>query len=152
MYLDVDDTLIQFRGKGKAAPGAADFVRWANEHYELHWLTMWWPSGIKAENRVLQLSGILELPPELIRDIPACAFWPIQAYHVDDSQDKTNGLHWERLDQGHPWVWVEDGLIKSEREYLKSKGMLQHFIPCNVTANPRRLLKVWQLLQEKPHV
>lgn len=147
MYLDIDDTLIQYRGAGKPAPGAAEFVLWAKTHYDLYWLTMWWPSGIKAPTRVQELSQILGLLPEVIHNIPAAAFWPIQAYHVDDTQNKTNGLHWERLDAGHPWVWVEDSLLRSEREYLKTKRMLHHHIPCDVTANPMRLHKVWRQLQ-----
>lgn len=154
MYLDVDDTLLMCRSKIKAAPGAAQFLYWVTSHFEVWWLSMWCPGGPMLPERQLELSKLLGVPVSAIAEIPAARFWFPGGWYDSggpyrDKVRKTDGIDWAQIDAGREWVWIEDGLIHAERTILRERKASLRHIPCNVTANPRRLQAVAGLLEKR---
>lgn len=142
MFLDVDDTLLMFRGKGKPAPLAKEFFEWASENFELRCLTMWAPCGEFIPERVIELSDILKVDVNLVlnfRNPKAFSAWG----------KKTEALDFQGELKNREWVWIEDALIKEEIQILKGNHVFGNYIHCNVTANPWRLVEVWGILEKR---
>lgn len=144
LYLDVDDTLIRFprdRSKawylahpsGEAAPGAADFLRWALQRFEVRWLTMWCMSGEMAPQQVLRLAKLLGMEPAELA--------PIRGRRFDQGERfwKIDGIDWAEHHAGRPWYWVEDDLPPDELRYLDERSLRRHYIHCNVSRDPSAL-------------
>ncbi len=137
LYLDVDDTLLVWTNsqQGFAAPMAAEFIHWANEHFEVRWLTAWCPSG------KLRQHGAEELSYRFHGTIPAEMFMTFNNPKQWIDQ-KTEGIDWS---DERPWVWVEDALLPKERMFLTPKWIDQ-FYPTHVTHNVVALQSTWRKL------
>lgn len=143
LYLDLDDTLISWRGGNPhAAPGARDFVVWALERYEVRWLTTWCPTGEMERALADDLSHMLELPRETIRQI--------RGFHWEGGT-KLDGIAWlEHLVLDRPFLWVEDDYGFGERElrFLAEHQMLDRYRWCNVTEHPESLIRIHEQLRD----
>lgn len=144
MFLDVDDTVLRFRGKtnGKPAFLAKEFFLWSLENFECRPLTMWATAGWFFEERAVQLAGLLEVHPDLVRN------WKNP---LGFREYKTEALNWDEL-KDRRWVWVEDGLLRKEIDILKENKSFPNFISCNVSHNGLRLAEVWIKLSERFHI
>lgn len=159
LYLDVDDTLLRFprlddefwktHPRGGAADGAGEFFRWLKRHFEVRWLTMWCPSGTMDPGRAIELASMLGVTEEEVAEVRNPHAFMRFFGHRDL---KTDALDWAEIDDGRPWVWIEDALLDDERLLLTWRNLLNHWIPCNVSANPNRLIEVKEILQERFHL
>jgi hypothetical protein len=138
LYLDLDDTLISWRGGGPhAAPGASAFLIWALSRFEVRWLTTWCPNGEMDAGLLDDLCHMLRLPSEVLRGVRGCEW--------DPDGSKLNGIAWlEHLVHDRPFVWLEDdyGFGERERSLLDRYGLLQSYRHVNVTEDPHSLVAV----------
>lgn len=140
-YLDVDDTILRHPSPGESLPppGVADFLRFLARNFEVRWLTRWCPGGRMREDQLALLSGQLGIPADELRSfVNPGAF--IDG-HVG-TPAKWPALDWHAIDRGRPFVWIENALGPEDRAVLQQRGLLHRFIPCDVTANPLRLLRL----------
>jgi hypothetical protein len=149
LYVDIDDTLLMWRSTGhrgkyipKAAPGAGDFLRWAVNHFEVRWLSMWCRDGQFQPGNAEELAQLLGVEVEFITAIPTVRFTDPDKFR--DECRKTDGI-----DFTEDFVWIEDDILQSEKQVLRDHKMGLRHIPCNVTANPNRLLVVWEQLRKR---
>lgn len=161
LYLDVDDTILSFNQKlmmvrqspsGVSAIGAASFLRWADEHFEIRPLTMWAVGGTFSEEGAVELSTLIGMMPEWWLGLKGLK----HSFAVDRDEwegiqrdDKITGINWEEHEQGRPWFWVEDDLLPSEIDYLKGRGCFENYIRCNVSEQPARLIWVREELTRR---
>jgi hypothetical protein len=145
LYLDLDDTVISWRGGSPhAAPGAREFILWALSEFEVRWLTTWCPDGDIEPKLLGDLADMLELPVSSLEHIRGHQ-WPAEG-------SKLNGIAWlEHMVHARPFIWLEDdyGFSDRERIFLERHGHLQNYIHCNVTEDPDSLgvaherIRVW---------
>jgi len=148
LYLDVDDTLLIWQRttdgtdgvSGFAAPRAAEFIRWAVEHFEVRWLTMWCPPG------TLDQHSADELEYRFNKRISAQEFMAIRNPMKFEAGLKTDAID---FDDPLPWVWVEDDIMLTEEQLLRRKHLYDNFYPTNVSIDPTRLQLTWQKLAHR---
>lgn len=137
LYLDLDDTLISWRGGPHAAPGAREFLLWALDTHEVRWLTTWCPSGEMEERLLRDLAKMLRLDVDVLR--------AVRGFDWDHSRCKLDGIAWlEHLVLGRPFLWIEDeyGLGEREVRFLHANGLLHRYRHCNVTEEPDALARL----------
>jgi hypothetical protein len=99
---------------GGPAEGAANFIHWAMEHFEVRWLTCWTGIGFLGASDSERLADILQVSKNRLASIVN-----------PDSHNcttKTTGIDFTR-----DWVWVEDELSAHEFYELQQKGCLDRF-------------------------
>lgn len=138
LYLDIDDTLLRYpdgrEGDPRPAPGAAAFLSWALERFEVRWLTRWCPTGEMETDRVRSFCRMLEADPERVGRI--------RGLNWMGSDTKLDGITWlEHVVLGRPFLWIEDeyGLGQRERAFLRLHGFDDRWRHCNVTERPGAL-------------
>lgn len=149
-YLDVDDTILRHPAgeASSAAPGAADFLRFLARHFEVRWLTRWCPGGRMRPDQLAALETTLEVPAAELRAIVnPCSFEDLEP--PDGFPVKWRALDWKAIDAGRPFVWIENYITPEDRRVLAERGLLNSFILCDVTAEPRRLFDVRRILEER---
>lgn len=140
LYLDVDDTLLSMHSSfyprinpsakstwrfwGFAPPGAAEFMAWALETFEVRWLTWWCSSHEMYPEQLERLEREFKLPAGSLGGIQSAQFARGQGCH------KTSGIDWKL---GREWFWVEDAIPMLEQDILRARGCLERWIPCNTT-------------------
>jgi hypothetical protein len=145
LYLDVDDTLVSWRGGNPhAGPGAREFLLWALERYEVRWLTTWCPNGAMEDRLLADLAKMLEIEPATIRGIRGFDW---------EGRSKLDGIAWlEHVLLDRPFLWVEDdyGVGERERAFLSAHRMLDRYRWVNVTERPDSLSRVHDELRSLP--
>lgn len=139
MYLDVDDTLIVWSNRypyGVAAPMAVEFIKWAQKHFEIRWLTAWCSSGQLSDNKAKVLSEYLlnKISPKELQLFNNPKSWRL---------NKTEGID---FDDPRPWVWIEDNILVREKFYIGSKNLAHCHYKANVSHNIVMLQKAWKLV------
>jgi hypothetical protein len=87
-----------------------------------------------------RLSRWTGLPVDFFRNIRnPKEFWAL----------KTEAIDWKEHAEGRPWVWIEDEILSHEKHELRKKKAMSHWIPCFVSRNPKRLLKVWRIISTR---
>jgi len=134
LYLDVDGVLIQFREDrtrlhyemhkgGFPANRVGDFLKWADENFEVRWLTSWAMHGVMRPERKLALEAILwETLPNW--DNPLS--WA--------SGEKVDGIDYK---DPRTWFWVDDE-TKRDRPLLP-ENYGNRLIKTNSSVNPNAL-------------
>ena len=145
MYLDVDDTILQWTNEapGAAPPYMGRFLSWAFRHFDVRWLTSWCPCGTMEDSRVHNLYNILSGQWSSLREETLKG-----ANHIDG---------WERLktdviDFSMPlnsWIWVEDALLPEEYEILRKHDALVNWVELNVTERPNSVIPVWKSISKR---
>lgn len=114
LFLDVDGVLITPQS-GSGPFGFAlkehldEFIIWAVANFDCYWLTGWAPNGHMG---LLNDKLIPHLPPEA-KQIKI-AIW--------------NDLKTEGVPKGTNWIWIDDNLLRNERQQLELTGCLRNFI------------------------
>lgn len=143
LYLDLDDTLISWRGGNPhAAPGARDFMLWALEHYEVRWLTTWCPNGEMEKSLLADLCKMLKIETATLRRVRGFDW---------QGHSKLDGIAWlEHIVLHRPFLWVEDDFGFGERElhFLAAHGLLDRYRWCNVTEHPDSLIRIHEQLRD----
>lgn len=144
-YLDVDDVLIQWKGRHRmAAPHAANFLQFLREHFEVRWITSWCPSGEMSEDRLLTLAELLQVEPEVLRWIRNPRSFPGKPHGYPPKHYAID------FGDSRPWVWIEDEhLHKSNLDELARRGVRDRYVECNVSWRPDDLLRVRTLLEDR---
>lgn len=130
LYLDIDDTIVRWRDdRPEPAEGAAEFLLWALEHYDVRWLTTWAPNG--------------EIPPDLLVDLAKMVDVPIERLALIrglswEGGSKLDGIAWlEHVVHGRPFVWLEDdNLPEAVTRFLERHGYHDSYRLCNVSREP----------------
>jgi hypothetical protein len=142
LYLDIDDTLISWRGGSPhAAPGARDFLTWAVRLYEVRWLTTWCPGGDLDAALRSDLARMLQVGDDLLTRIRGLDW---------EGLAKIDGIAWlEHLVLGRPFLWVEDEYGVGEREaaFLEAYGLADCYRWCNVTERADSLREIHRELR-----
>lgn len=142
LYLDIDDTLISWRGGSPhAAQGAHDFLMWAVGVYEVRWLTTWCPSGELDDSLRADLAKMLQIDDDLLRRIRGLNWEGLR---------KIDGIAWlEHLVMDRPFLWIEDeyGVGDREAAFLAAHGMSDRYRWCNVTERSDSLVEIHQDLR-----
>jgi hypothetical protein len=141
MYLDIDDTIIVWTNHiaGFAAPKADEFIKWALEHFEVRWLTMWTPSG------ELSSAGADELEYRFNNTISASTFLSIKN-SKSFINNKTEAID---FDTDRQWVWVEDSMVYTEKMEMIRRVRDGNFYPTNVSLNVMQLQVTWNKLSNR---
>lgn len=151
MFLDIDDTLLRCIDRDcVAVSDAGSFIRWAQQHFEVRWLTAWAVASMSDQDAVrLAEKHQLGLTSEEILMIPVQSwFGKHLALNDQFALDKTVDFDFEELEQ-RGFVWVENELLDSERSVLREKGWEDRFFLTNVTANPGALQQTKTLLCQR---
>lgn len=145
MYLDLDHTLVSWRGGSPhAGGGAREFVMWALERYEIRWLTTWCPDGEMSDSLLQDLARMLGLSPALLQEI--------RGFDWADTGSKLNGVAWlEHVVLGRPFVWIEDeyGFGARELAFLDEHGFSGAYRHINVTEDPDSLQRLLASLRDE---
>lgn len=149
MYLDIDGVLwdvdlqkvpgrIAMDDAYKGANGVAGFMEWVLARFEVRWLTAWAMKGhLDAEDLEL-LARYTAVPVDVWAQVKPNLGW---------RQDKCQGISWgEHLQEGRPFVWIEDGLTPSETQTLQANGLLHRYYHTDVFADPNALIKTQALI------
>jgi hypothetical protein len=139
--LDIDDTILDHNAGvdgGLAAPGAADFVRWLQRHFEVRWLTRWCPSGCLSDEQCETLAARLAMRSVELRRVRNTRAFVERI----TSYEKHHGIDFAEADAGRAFVWIEDALTEADRRELARRGYAEAHVPCNVTERPERLAEV----------
>ena len=112
LYLDIDGVLVIPRpGNGNGPFEMSlkeyvdEFIIWATSEFDCYWLTGWLPETINS--KLLPC-----LPPEASQ-IKIASFRDVKT---------------EALSKNGNWIWIDDNLLKNERDYLRSINCLRNFI------------------------
>lgn len=159
LFLDVDDTLLAYPG-GQAGPGVPEFVRWAKEHFEVRWLTMWCPEGNISEAVDFRFGG--KLLPHLARrmEMPEAELAEIVNPHPfgvsyggfggqwRDKSDSVRAMLAETPDRR--WAWVEDPFLDvSEKRWLAAPENGAHYYETSVTHRDDAVYRTADLLAQR---
>lgn len=149
-YLDVDDTIIRHPAPADsiAAPGADEFLRFLGRHFEVRWLTRWCPGGRMRDDQLVYLAELLRLSEEELRPIANPASF-VDGEPPEGMPVKWRALDWRAIEEGRPFVWIENALTREDRALLASKDLLDCYIHCDVTRDPQRLAEVRRMLEER---
>lgn len=138
LYLDLDDTVLSYAtGEPHAAPGAAAFLRWVLDVFEVRWLTRWCPDGEMPDGLIDDLWAMTGLPRDVLRGI--------RGFDWRSSESKLNGIAWlEHAVLARPFLWIEDeyGVGEFERTFLARHGFEHAYRHCNVTTDPIALARL----------
>lgn len=113
LMIDVDGVILYHRpGDGPIGMSLKEhvdeFFKWATANFDCYWLTGWAPNG----NRTLIDKMLLQHLPDEAKTINV-ANW--------------NDLKTEAITDGD-FRWIDDELLKAEREYLENNGWFDNFI------------------------
>lgn len=114
LFLDIDGVLLTAQ-PGNGPMGLAlkehvdEFLIWATSYFDCYWLTGWAPGGYMG---MINDKLLPHLPPE--------------AQHI--SIGLWNDIKTEGLPQDKNWIWIDDNLLRNERERLEEIGCLRNFI------------------------
>lgn len=149
LFLDVDDTMIA-HPKGVAGTAAAEFLRWAQAHFEVRWLTMWAVSGTVNEEYVSDLARILKVSEAEIRSIHNPHAFPVWNNPFDTNwRDKSHSIRKMLLETPtRDWGWVEDPYTTpSEREFISEHP--DRYFETSCSADPHALIRTAQKLADR---
>ncbi len=149
-YLDVDDTLLRHPAPDVSlpAPGVAAFLRFLADHFEVRWLTRWCPGGRMREDQQELLAHQLGIAADVLRCMANLAAF-VDEHGAPASPAKWPALDWEAIGHGRPFVWIENAITPGDRAVLEARGLLDRWIPCDVTGHPDRLAEVESLLRAR---
>jgi hypothetical protein len=150
VYLDVDDTILR-RPTPQAslpAPGVTEFLRFLARHFEVRWLTRWCPGGRMRADQLDLLCERLGMPQEELSAIANPRAF-LDEVGPEGSPVKWRALDWQAIEAGRPFAWIENALAPEDRAVLAQHGLLDHWIPCDVTARPDRLREVREILEQR---
>lgn len=157
MFLDVDDTLLSYPG-GQAGAFVPDFIRWAKEHFEVRWLTMWCPSGDmrRPANGAAHwiLARRLKITDDEVLEIVNPHEFPVWGSYMGFNgsyRDKSESIRAMLGDTpGRAWVWVEDPhLERSEWLFLLPPENAVNYFETSVSANDQAVVETMVLLAQR---
>ena len=131
LYLDIDGVLLD---KGSASEGLVEFLRFATENFDCHWLTTHCDGDVTPV--FLYLVG--KVPTEALPYIEQIkpTKW--------GSLSKTDGIDFTK-----PFYWLDDNLFETEKRVLEERNLLDSFIRVNLNTNPRQLLEIIDYLKDE---
>ncbi len=149
-YLDVDDTLLRHPAPDLSlpAPGVAHFLRFLADHFEVRWLTRWCPGGRMREDQLALLERQLGIGADELRCIANPGAF-VDEQGAPAAPAKWRALDWVAIEHGRPFVWIENAITPEDRAILEARGLLDRWIPCDVTCHPGRLREVESLLRAR---
>lgn len=131
IYLDIDGVLLA--NERNLAIGAAEFIKYATEHFDVYWLTTHCMDGNPTHAiDYVQRAADEDLRPYLQKIKPTT--WSVA---------KT-----EAIDFSKPFLWFDDDCYDDERTTLQDNGALDSWIEINLSDNPERLVFETKLLRE----
>jgi len=149
LYLDVDGVLWDLRpdashlvsttDNAKGANGLREFLDLAFEHFEVRWCTCWAMSGImRPEGRetLEKYTGISFSEWAQIR--PSLGFSKFKHETIDADEHRA----------GRPFVWVEDGLMPQEHQWLRGNHWSDRYFHTDVFEDADALVKTTARLRD----
>lgn len=125
VYIDIDDTIIAevLPGSGRdLRPCAITHLTVLGQFYDCCWLTSWPYSPIDAPSGMCVQTLMRALYGHKINETFRYANWN------HDHPDGKAGFVL-RPDQPGEWYWLEDPILKGERDALSAAGRLDRYIP-----------------------
>lgn len=139
IYLDIDGVLLVDVGKPahlaneeNLAIGAAEFIKYAVEHFDVYWLTTHCVDG-NPDRAVdyVQRAADEDLLPWLAKIQPTK--WGLK---------KT-----EAIDFGQPFLWFDDNCLSGERYDLQQHQALDSWIEIDLRKSPNQMARELVTLQ-----
>lgn len=156
MFLDVDDTLLGYPG-GNAGSGVKEFVRWAKEHFEVRWLTMWCPEGSISEAVDFRFGG--RLLPHLAQRMGMSESELAEIVNPHAFSTDLGGIGGEWRDKSESvramlaetpdrrWAWVEDPFLDvAEKRWLAAPEHGANYYETSVTHRADAVYRTADLL------
>ena len=153
IYLDVDGVLLQFPPRRTvewwkehaiqgcvAAPGAAEFIRWATHYCDVRWLTCWCTGGELRQEPLHRLAAGLHMEVEDLRLVHNPMSW---------YNDKPTGINWKEHEAGVPWVWIDDEAVSQEMDILEQHHARNNFLQTDTSKDPFALMRTWKILKQR---
>ena len=130
LYVDIDGVLLA--NEANLAIGAADFIRYTSEHFDVYWLTTHCMNGDPAHAiEYVQRAAKEDLRPWLRTFRPTT--WSVK---------KT-----EAIDFTKPFLWFDDDCYDDEQADLRQHGALASWIQIDLYKNPAQLVKELEALK-----
>lgn len=130
IYLDIDGVLLA--NESNLAEGAADFIKYAVDHFDVYWLTTHCMAGDSAHAiEYLQRASDQDLYPWLSKFKPTT--WSLM---------KT-----EAIDFDKPFLWFDDDCYSGERIELKRRSAFDSWIEIDLAKYPDQMVYELKLLQ-----
>lgn len=132
IYLDIDGVILA--NEYNLAEGAADFIKFITDNFEVYWLTTQCMNGdpswaIEYINR----ASSEDLKPWLQKIRPT----------------KWIELKTEAIDFSKPFFWLDDDLFEGEKSELENNHALESFMLVNLHKNSRDLIDKKEILKYK---
>ena len=124
VYLDIDGVLLD--NEGNLAIGAIEFIKYAVEHFDVHWLTTHCMNGT-TEHAVEYLN---RASPEDLRP------WLERFKSVKWSLKKT-----EAIDFTKPFLWFDDDCFTGEKIDLHEHDAMNSWIEVDLRNVPDQMAK-----------
>ncbi len=149
-YLDVDETILRHPASdiSLAPPNIGPFLRFLAAHFEVRWLTRWCPGGRMREDQLALLEGHLGVTADELRCIANPGAF-VDDHGPQGTPAKWRALDWEAIERGRRFVWIENAITRDDLAVLQARGLLDRWIPCDVTADPGRLAEVQAILTRR---
>lgn len=130
LYLDIDGVLLA--NETNLSEGAADFIKYAADNFEVYWLTTHCMDGT-TEHAVeyLQRGSAEDLRP-----------WLEKFKLVTWSVAKT-----EAIDFTKPFLWFDDDCFSGERMKLNERGVFHSWIEVDLRKYPDQMVHELELLK-----
>ncbi len=130
IYLDIDGVLLA--NELSLSEGAADFIKYAADNFEVYWLTTHCMDG-SAEHAIeyLQRGSAEDLRPWLEKFKPV--IWNLK---------KT-----EAIDFTKPFLWFDDDCFSGERIDLKENDAFHSWIEVDLRKRPDQMVHELKLLR-----
>ena len=130
LYLDIDGVLLA--NEENLAIGAAEFIKYAADNFDVYWLTTHCMDGTTGHAiEYLQRGSDEDLRPWLMKFKPVT--WSLK---------KT-----EAIDFTKPFLWFDDDCFSGEKIDLHEHGVFNAWIEVNLARYADQMLHVLKLLK-----
>lgn len=130
LYLDIDGVLLA--NESHLAEGAADFIKYAADHFEVYWLTTHCMDDTTAHAiDYLQRATDEDLRPWLEKFKPLT--WSLK---------KTDAIDFSK-----PFLWFDDDCYSGEKIDLQEHNALKSWIEVDLSKHPDQMVHELKLLR-----
>jgi len=124
LYLDIDGVLLA--NEENLAEGAAEFIKFAADHFEVYWLTTHCMNGDPSHAIEYLNRGTSEdLRPWLKKFKPTT--WSLA---------KTDAI-----DMSKPFIWYDDDCFSGEKKALEEAGVFDSWFMVDLREHPDQMVK-----------
>lgn len=130
LYLDIDGVLLA--NENNLALGAADFIKYAADHFEVYWLTTHCMAGDSAH----AIDYVQRATDETLRP------WLEKFKPLAWSLKKTDAIDFSK-----PFLWFDDDCYSGEKIDLHDHNVINSWIEVDLAKHPDQMVHEFKLLK-----